>query len=141
MLKPSTRRDYLPRIAEFLKMDNERNWRFRQELADQLRMLVPLFSAQEVKDFLSPIALVLIQDKVSILSISWIFLGGGAAPPCASPPPRPSIFSDDSLLVHHPVNRDDLNLLAHAMASDFTVTWQFSQRKQFFIRIKLHALI
>jgi hypothetical protein len=62
-------------------MDNERNWRFRQELADQLRMLVPLFSAQEVKDFLSPIALVLIQDKVSILSISWFFFWGGGQRP------------------------------------------------------------
>ena len=65
MLKPQTRRDYLPRLAEFLKMDNDRNWRFRQELADQVGLLVPLFSPQEVKDFLSPIALVLIRDKVA----------------------------------------------------------------------------
>jgi hypothetical protein len=27
-------------------------------------------------------------------------------------------FSDYSFFVHHPVNRDDRNLLAHAMASD-----------------------
>jgi hypothetical protein len=30
-------------------------------------------------------------------------------------------FSDYYLLVRHPVNRDDRHLLAHAMASDFTV--------------------
>jgi hypothetical protein len=34
-------------------------------------------------------------------------------------------FSDYSFLVHHPVNRDDQHLLAHALASDFTVTWQY----------------
>jgi hypothetical protein len=43
----------------------------------------------------------------------------GSATPCASPPPRPSIFSFDSFCAHHPVNRDDWNLLSHAMASDF----------------------
>jgi hypothetical protein len=42
-------------------------------------------------------------------------------------------FSDYSFLVHHPVNRDDRHLLAHAMASEFTVTWQFSQREQLFV--------
>jgi hypothetical protein len=33
-------------------------------------------------------------------------------------------FSNYSFLVHHPVNRDDRQLLAHAMASDVTVAWQ-----------------
>jgi hypothetical protein len=51
--------------------------------------------------------------------------------PCAITPPQ--FFSDYSFLVHHPVNRDDQKLLAHAMASDFTVAWQFSQREQFFM--------
>jgi hypothetical protein len=48
----------------------------------------------------------------------------GSATPCASPPPRPTIFSDDSFLVHHPVNGDDWPLLARAMASESSVTWQ-----------------
>jgi hypothetical protein len=53
----------------------------------------------------------------------------GSATPCASPPPRPSY----SFIVHHPVNRDDRHLLARAMASDFTVTWQYSQIEHFFV--------
>jgi hypothetical protein len=40
----------------------------------------------------------------------------------ASPPPRPSIFSDYSFRVRHLVNRDDRHLLAHAVASDLTVS-------------------
>jgi hypothetical protein len=47
-----------------------------------------------------------------------------SATPCASPPPWPTIFSDYSFRVHHLVNRDDRQLLAHAMASDFSVAWQ-----------------
>jgi hypothetical protein len=37
----------------------------------------------------------------------------------------PSLFSNSSFWVNHPVNREDQHLLAHAMASDFSVTWQF----------------
>jgi hypothetical protein len=37
-----------------------------------------------------------------------------------------------SFLVHHPVNRDDLHPFAHAIASDFTVAWQFFSRRTFF---------
>jgi hypothetical protein len=48
----------------------------------------------------------------------------GSATPCASPPPRQSIFSNYSYWVHHLVNRDDQHPLAHAMASDFSVTCQ-----------------
>jgi hypothetical protein len=33
------------------------------------------------------------------------------------------IFSDNSFLVHHPVNRDDRHLVAHETVSDFTVAW------------------
>jgi hypothetical protein len=33
-------------------------------------------------------------------------------------------FSDYSFWVHHPVNQDDRQLLANAMASDFSVAWQ-----------------
>jgi len=50
---------------QFLKMDNERNWRFREELAEQLERLIPLYSAAEVEEHLSPIAMTLIHDKVA----------------------------------------------------------------------------
>jgi hypothetical protein len=39
------------------------------------------------------------------------------------------IYSDNPFLVHHPVNQDDQHLLAHAMASDFTVAWQFFSKR------------
>jgi hypothetical protein len=48
-------------------------------------------------------------------------------------------FSDYSFLVHHPVNWDDQHLLAHAMSSDFTVTWQYSQREQLFFSYRLNS--
>jgi len=65
LLQEKERREYLPKLEEFLKMDNERNWRFRLELADQLGLLVNLFPAEDVKAFLAPIALSLVQDRVA----------------------------------------------------------------------------
>jgi hypothetical protein len=55
---------------------------------------------------------------------------------------RIPIFSNYSFGVHHPVNRDDQHLLAHAMASDFSVSWQFLSKRNivfFSLWIKLHA--
>jgi serine/threonine-protein phosphatase 4 regulatory subunit 1 len=43
LLGEEERNSYLPRLEEFLKMDNERNWRFRLELTEQLGILVPIF--------------------------------------------------------------------------------------------------
>jgi hypothetical protein len=57
-----------------------------------------------------------------------------SATPCASPPSCAPIFYNYYFLVHHPVNPDDQRLLAHAMASDFTAAWQFSQREQLVFR-------
>jgi hypothetical protein len=53
-----------------------------------------------------------------------------------------SIFSNYSYWAHHPVNWDD-HLLAHAMASDFSVAWQCLSKRTivFSLRIKLHVLI
>merc|ERR1712180_444778 len=42
LLSPEARAEYLPRLEEFLKMDNDRNWRFRFELCSQVAALVPL---------------------------------------------------------------------------------------------------
>jgi hypothetical protein len=60
----------------------------------------------------------------------YYFLGSGT--PCASPPPWPSIFSDYSFRVHHLVNRDDWQLLAHAIASDFSVARECLSKRIFF---------
>jgi hypothetical protein len=95
----------------------------------------------------------LVANPASAITISTVYgqphfaqgythvLGGVSAIPCAFPPPRPSIFSDYSFLVYHPVNRDDRHLLAHAMASGFTVAWYYSQREQLvlLLQIKLYA--
>ena len=53
-------------------MDNERNWRFRDELAEQLAYLVDLFPPQEVFQHLTPIAKVLIKDKVSTVRLASV---------------------------------------------------------------------
>jgi hypothetical protein len=74
---------------------------------------------------------------INALSLGFF---GESATPYASPSPWPSIFSNYSFLVRHTVNWDDRHLLAHAMASDFKVAWQYSQREQL-LRIKLNALI
>jgi hypothetical protein len=67
----------------------------------------------------------------------------GSATPCASPPLWPSIFSDYSFWAYHPVNQDDRHLLAHAMASDFSVAWQLLSERTigFLFQIKLHVLL
>jgi len=65
LLQEKERSEYLPKLEEFLKMDNERNWRFRLELADQLGALVTLFPPEDVKAYLAPLALSLVQDRVA----------------------------------------------------------------------------
>lgn len=70
LLQPDKRREYLYQLQEFLVTDNCRNWRFRAELAEQLILLLELYSARDVYDYLLPIALTLCGDKVS--SVRWI---------------------------------------------------------------------
>ena len=65
LLDVDSRREYLPKLPDFLKMDNERNWRFRLELTEQLERLLPLFSPADVDEHISPMVMVLIRDKVS----------------------------------------------------------------------------
>ncbi|KFR06443.1 Serine/threonine-protein phosphatase 4 regulatory subunit 1, partial [Opisthocomus hoazin] len=64
------RREYLYQLQEFLVTDNSRNWRFRAELAEQLILLLDLYSARDIYDYLRPIAFSLCADKVS--SVRWI---------------------------------------------------------------------
>merc|ERR1712142_521250 len=61
LLQEKERIEYLPKLEEFLKMDNERNWRIRQELTEQLCMVVPLYQADDINEYIAPIALYLIK--------------------------------------------------------------------------------
>ena len=72
LLSEETRNAYLPRLEEFLKMDNERNWRFRLELTEQVGQLVvmSLFSARDMREYLAPMATQLVQDKVSSVRVA-----------------------------------------------------------------------
>ncbi|XP_048363126.1 serine/threonine-protein phosphatase 4 regulatory subunit 1 [Sphaerodactylus townsendi] len=70
LLHPDKRREYLYQLQEFLVTDNSRNWRFRAELAEQLILLLDLYSARDIYDYLRPIAVSLCSDKVS--SVRWI---------------------------------------------------------------------
>jgi len=70
LLATEARNAYLPRLGEFLKMDNERNWRFRLELTEQLGHMLALFSAKDVREHLGPIVLQLVQDKVAAVRVA-----------------------------------------------------------------------
>ena len=72
LLPLDLRREYLPKMTDFLYMDNDRNWRFRQELAVQMGQLIPLYSSEEVKKHLAPIAVILIKDKVAAVRQSAV---------------------------------------------------------------------
>merc|ERR1719495_2314085 len=65
LLSPEARAEYLPRLEEFLKIDNDRNWRFRFELCSQVAALVPLCTSEEVLQHLAPLCLLLVNDRVS----------------------------------------------------------------------------
>uniref|UniRef100_A0A8D0L2R9 Serine/threonine-protein phosphatase 4 regulatory subunit 1 n=1 Tax=Sphenodon punctatus TaxID=8508 RepID=A0A8D0L2R9_SPHPU len=70
LLHLDKRREYLYQLQEFLVTDNSRNWRFRAELAEQMILLLDVYSTGDIYDYLRPIALSLCADKVS--SVRWI---------------------------------------------------------------------
>ncbi|KAL4234722.1 Serine/threonine-protein phosphatase 4 regulatory subunit 1 [Mactra antiquata] len=65
LLRPDARRQYLIKVQDFMNVDNSRNWRFRLELAEQLVLISELYSAQEVSEFLLPMAMLLAEDRVA----------------------------------------------------------------------------
>ncbi|CAL8340455.1 unnamed protein product [Merluccius merluccius] len=70
LLHAEKRREYLYQLQEFMVTDNSRNWRFRYELAEQLILIIDLYSHYDVYDYLRQIALTLCSDKVS--QVRWI---------------------------------------------------------------------
>ncbi|XP_071491752.1 serine/threonine-protein phosphatase 4 regulatory subunit 1-like [Diadema antillarum] len=65
LLQPELRRQYLGRMTDFLTTDNQRNWRFRLELAEQLILLCDLYDPSDVCDNILPIAMTLAGDRVA----------------------------------------------------------------------------
>ncbi|XP_032951151.1 serine/threonine-protein phosphatase 4 regulatory subunit 1 isoform X2 [Rhinolophus ferrumequinum] len=70
LLHEDKRREYLYQLQEFVVTDNSRNWRFRYELAEQLILILELYSPSDVYDYLMHIALKLCADRVS--EVRWI---------------------------------------------------------------------
>uniref|UniRef100_A0A8C2B833 Putative WW-binding domain-containing protein n=1 Tax=Cyprinus carpio TaxID=7962 RepID=A0A8C2B833_CYPCA len=70
LLHADKRREYLYQLQEFMVTDNSRNWRFRYELAEQLILIIELYSHSDVYNYLRQIALNLCSDKVS--EVRWI---------------------------------------------------------------------
>jgi hypothetical protein len=85
----------------------------------------------------------LLQVRKRTLRSSFFLFWGISNPLCLFSSSALHLFQLLFFLVHYPVNWDDRHLLAHALASDFTVSRQFSQREQLFflLWIKLHALL
>ncbi|CAF0962826.1 unnamed protein product [Rotaria magnacalcarata] len=65
VLQLSTRRNYLDKLTYLTCVDNQRNWRFRYESANQLYELTSLFSSVDVGDYISPLAFGMAVDKVA----------------------------------------------------------------------------
>ncbi|KAM9800695.1 serine/threonine-protein phosphatase 4 regulatory subunit 1 [Syngnathus typhle] len=70
LLHADKRREYLYQLQDFMVTDNSRNWRFRYELAEQLILIIELYSHYDVYDYLRQLALTLCSDKVS--EVRWI---------------------------------------------------------------------
>ncbi|KAK7505661.1 hypothetical protein BaRGS_00002932, partial [Batillaria attramentaria] len=65
LLRPDVRQRYLSKLSDFMKTDNHRNWRFRQELAEQLILLCDLFTPHDIVKRVAPLGIALCMDKVS----------------------------------------------------------------------------
>ncbi|KAF5276488.1 hypothetical protein FQA39_LY06557 [Lamprigera yunnana] len=65
LMSPAKRIIYLPRLESFLHTDNEANWRFRQEFAEQLLLAVSLFRHADASKHISSLAQALLCDKVA----------------------------------------------------------------------------
>ncbi|XP_075819345.1 serine/threonine-protein phosphatase 4 regulatory subunit 1-like isoform X4 [Microtus pennsylvanicus] len=70
LLHEDKRREHLRQLQEFVVTDSSRNWRFRYELAEQLILILELYSASDVHGYLRHVALKLCADKVS--QVRWI---------------------------------------------------------------------
>ncbi|XP_005112857.1 serine/threonine-protein phosphatase 4 regulatory subunit 1 isoform X2 [Aplysia californica] len=65
LLRPEVRLQYLTRVQDFMKTDNTRNWRFREELAEQLVHVCNFFHCIDVCRDIVPVSMILCSDKVA----------------------------------------------------------------------------
>ncbi|KAK3765828.1 hypothetical protein RRG08_026297 [Elysia crispata] len=65
LLRPEVRLQYLAKTQEFMKTDNNKNWRFREELAEQLIQICCLFHCIDVVNHIVPLAMAMLMDKVA----------------------------------------------------------------------------
>jgi hypothetical protein len=83
------------------------------------------YIVQFYRSYLTPITESNFSPVCKLARVFVLFLGGGEVsdPSCLSSSSALH-FSNYFFLVNHPVNWDDRHLLAHAAASDLTVTRQ-----------------
>lgn len=71
-LSRGDQRRSLPLLADFLCMDNNRNWRFRSTLARQLKEIAALYCPSDIHQYLVPIVNELLTDKVAEVRLTSI---------------------------------------------------------------------
>ncbi|KAL3208119.1 hypothetical protein MRX96_009711 [Rhipicephalus microplus] len=71
-LSRGDQRRSLPLLADFLCMDNSRNWRFRSTLARQLKEIAALYCPLDIHQYLVPIVNELLADKVAEVRLTSI---------------------------------------------------------------------
>ncbi|XP_067934475.1 serine/threonine-protein phosphatase 4 regulatory subunit 1-like isoform X2 [Watersipora subatra] len=65
LLDAKFRKTYLPRLSEFLETDNSRVWRSRMDLAIQLLKMCDLYGSSDVVEYILPITMQLLADRVA----------------------------------------------------------------------------
>ena len=65
VLSPQDRMQYLPKLNDFLITDSKWNWRLREELVKQLSEIIHLYQRNDVTQYISPLLLHLMQDRVA----------------------------------------------------------------------------
>lgn len=74
VLSPQDRTQYLPKLNDFLITDSKWNWRLKEELVHQLSKIIrnSLYKHTDVAEYISPLLLQLIQDRVAAVRVEAI---------------------------------------------------------------------
>ncbi|XP_054711715.1 serine/threonine-protein phosphatase 4 regulatory subunit 1-like isoform X2 [Uloborus diversus] len=79
VLRLEERRGFLPSFRQFLISNsdtdnNDKNWRFRLILAEQLVSIADLYEPQDVREYLVPLTLTLIRDKICEVRLAAVLV-------------------------------------------------------------------